>query len=349
MLGMACSIALLAAPHPLWAQSAQSARSGPSTQGGASEASAELFREGRQLLNKGRFTAACDKFRASLELRRSPGTLLNVGNCLEGEGRWVAALEVFDEVLVLARAEPDARKAAVWTAAAEQEKASLEPRIPRLTIRPPADAAVRVTLDGLPLEAFGQPLRLDPGRHELRASASGKQPFEQRLELAEGQAQSVEIPALAAAPSAPVAAALPLAPPSRAASSAESQRAESPLSEPSSAEPSSIGADPGSPRLWPWVLVGVGGVVFAGGAVTGLVAAKMHSDLEDDCRDMGCDDLSSAQRGETTALVADVSMLTGLVAAGVGTIWLLTVDESDTTIAAGCRAGVCGAELHGRF
>jgi hypothetical protein len=318
VLGVAGSIALLTAARPLWAQSAQT---------GASDASADLFREGRQLLNKGRFTAACEKFRASLELRRSPGTLLNVGNCLEGEGNLVGAFGVFEEVRALAAAEPDARKAAVWAAAAEQERASLEPRIPRLTIRQPVDATVRVTLDGRPLEAFGQPLRLDPGRHEVRASASGKQPFARRLELAEAQVESLDIPVLDPVPSLPEAAAP--APPSAASAS--------------------VAADTGSPRLWPWVLIGAGGAVFAAGAVTGLVAAKMHSDLEDECPNMGCDDLSSAQRGEKTALAADVTMLAGLVTAGVGAVWLLSADESDTSLAAGCSAGVCGAELHGRF
>jgi len=306
------------------------------------EASVQLFREGRALLAQGRMNEACQRFRAALELRRSPGTLLNVGKCLESEGQLLSALKAFEETAALARAEPDKAKAEVWSDASRQEIEALTPRIPHLVIQTPAapaDAGLEVQLDGAPFRAFGAPQALDPGSHRVLASAPGKLDFTRELALAEGQSLALEIPALEPAPAA---AAAPLVAAPARLDGASASAAEAPPA-----------ADTSSSKVLPWTLVGVGGAVLAGGIVTGVVAASKASDLEDDCPNHVCeDDLSQRDEAANTALVADILMGTGLVLAGAGVTWLILTKDDDanaTSISAGCHFEGCAATLRGRF
>jgi hypothetical protein len=311
----------------------------PSAPGG-SEASVQLFREGRALLAQGRLDEACERFRAALELRRSPGTLLNVGKCLEAKGQLLGALRAFEETAALAGAETDRAKAEVWTEASRHEIEALSARIPRLVIQAPTDAGLAVQLDGAPFRDFGAPQNLDPGSHRVVASAPGKLDFTRELTLAEGQALTLEIPALEAAPAEPLAAPLVAAAPAGGAA-------------PGAAVAAPTEADASSSKLLPWTLVGVGGAVLAGGIVTGIVAARRASELEDDCPNHVCeDDLSQRDEAQNTALVADILMGTGLVMAGAGVTWLILTKDDDataTSFSAACHFDGCGATLRGRF
>lgn len=311
------------------------------------EASIQLFREGRALLGQGRVDEACERFRAALDLRRSPGTLLNVGKCLESQGQLLGARKAFEETAALASAEPDKAKAEVWADASRQELEALTPRLPHLIIRAPAQAPAEtgllVQLDGAPFRAFGDRQPLDPGSHRVVASAPGKLDFTRELTLAEGQSLELEIPALEPVPSAEAAAAPIVAAPPASVGDAPGATA---------AETSSA-ADASGSRVLPWTLVGVGGAVLAGGIVTGLVAAHRASDLEDDCPNHVCeDDLSQVDAAQNTAVVADILMGTGLVLAGAGVTWLILTKDDDasaTSFSAACHLDGCGATLRGRF
>jgi len=305
----------------------------PSANG--ADASVELFREGRLLLNKGRFDEACERFRAALELRRSPGTLLNVGNCLSSKGKLLDALKAFEETAALASSEPDEHKAAVWSSAAKAEIEALTPRIPHVVVRAPAEPGVEVTLDGEPQRAFGEPRALDPGSHRLVASAPGKLEFAQELALGEGQSLAIEVPRLEPVPV--------VAPPSASATGeAAAHTGEG-----------APAAGASNSRVLPWALVGVGGAVLAGGIVTGLVAANRASDLESDCPNHMCEgDLSQRDGVHDTAVLADVLMGVGLAATAAGVTWLVLTAEDDAnaaSISAACDLDGCGASVRGRF
>src|SRR5690349_7448647 len=131
-LRVMCALGLLSASMPARAQAPTPAAS-PSAPAESAEpasdvtTSIELIREGRTLLAEGRAEEACAKFRESLALRRSPGTLLNVGNCLEASGDLTGAFSIFEETLSLARAEPDPQKSGVWSSAARAELDALGP------------------------------------------------------------------------------------------------------------------------------------------------------------------------------------------------------------------------------
>jgi hypothetical protein len=298
--------------------------------------SAQLFNEGRQLRNKGRFQEACAKFRAALAVRQSPGTLLNVANCQEADGDVAGALESVEAALSLAAREPDQLKSETWILTAREEIASLEPRVATLTVRSTAAAAPAVMLDGKPLLRWDTGLRLNPGHHEVEAASPRRKPFVRELELVAGQSETLLIPELEAASAEP----------------AQAEQAPS-LSVPSlpAAQWSSPSPPSGAPRLVSYSLLAAGSVAFAGGAVTGLVARKMASDLKSDCPGRVCDgDLSARDRVRTTALVADVLMGTGLVAGVLGVTLLLTgEDEAPASVAWGCGARGCAASWRGEF
>lgn len=320
------------APAQAWAQAVP----GP-------DESTVLFREARILLNKGHFAEACEKFRASLERKRAPGTLLNVANCLESSGDVVAALASVEEALELAAREPDRRKSAAWAAAAHDEIATLEPRVARVTVHSNSDPAPAVTLDGLPLSKFDQPLRLNPGLHNLEAAAPRRRPYAKEFEVVAGETQVLAIPELEHESSAT---AVPAA--AGPVSSVPAPALESPpAATPRSAEVSSGS----SPPVLPWVVTGVGAALFSGGAITGLVATGMASDLKRDCPGHVCkSDLSEPQRAARTALIADVLMGAGLVGLGVG-VALFVTESGETTqrIDVACGPESCGARMSGQF
>ena len=326
------------------------------------EASTALFREGRALVNQGKLAEACAKFRESLALRRSGGTLLNVANCSQSEGDLLGALAAFEETLSLAASEPDERRARAWTSAAREGMVALDPRVPRLTVQPPNASdpsalsatapSIRVLIDGQPIP-MGEPVRVNPGAHRVEAMAEGRQPFSRSLELAEGQTETVQLPELAPLVDSTEPAVVPVAPNSTVASPAVSA---APALSPAEPEPATRpitsdepGREPSS--VVPWTIFAVGGAVFVGGAITGLVAAQMESDLKATCPKKSCEnDLSPRDRVAHTALAADILMAVGLVGVGVGGTWLLTSDEpSSARVSASCGVGSCGATLSGRF
>src|SRR4051812_25694892 len=62
----------------------------------ADSAGAEaLFRDGRTLIKQGNLDAGCDKLEASEKLESSVGTLLNLGDCREKQGRVATAWAAF--------------------------------------------------------------------------------------------------------------------------------------------------------------------------------------------------------------------------------------------------------------
>jgi tetratricopeptide (TPR) repeat protein len=298
--------------------------------------SAELFREGRALVAQQRFEEACQKFEASLQLERSPGTLLNIGSCRVREGRLLEGVETFRAAIEQARAEPPSEKVELWVRAAEQHIAALEARLAELTLELAVDAGSEVRVDGRPAAA-GVPLVLDPGVHEVRVAAAGKRELVLPVELAEGQRLKLKLPELEDARAAG-AKPLPVSPPPAASSAAELPDPELP--------------DDG---VWKWALLSGGAVVFASGAAAGWIAIQERNALERDCPDKQCPEGSGwIDEAENAALAADVLMGVGLVttAAAAALLWWDRDDAGSTVApraAAACDATGCGVALRGRF
>src|SRR5689334_2197625 len=70
----------------------------------AQSAGAEaLFREGRTLIKAGKLDAGCDKLEASEKIESSVGTLLNLGDCREEQGRTATAWAAFRKAEAMAK------------------------------------------------------------------------------------------------------------------------------------------------------------------------------------------------------------------------------------------------------
>jgi hypothetical protein len=265
---------------------------------------AELFKEGRALMDAQRFDAACPKLEESQRLDAGGGTLLNVALCHEAIGRLASAWTEFRDALALARGanRPDRVELAV------AHIAELEPRLSRLelAVAPSADVpGLEVLLDGTVVgrPGWGVALPVDPGKHEITARAPGYEPWSQRVEVAEPsstRAVTIELGARVASPppSADAAVTLP------------------PLSSPRA---------PSVQRTAGFVVGAVGVVGLGLGAYFGIRAFQLHAKSNDQCKG-GCtaEGVSSNRDSMIAADVSTVAFAAGLTTAGVGALLVLT-------------------------
>lgn len=174
-----------------------------------------LYRQARDLMAAGKLDEACPKFAESQRLDPATGTLLNLASCHERQGKLATAWLEYSDAMVAARR--DGRDDRVDFA--RERVAELEPKLSRLTIvlGPDADAeGLTLELDGANVgrAVLGAPFPVDPGDHNVRASAPGKvaQVFSVKIGAMADQ-QSLTVGKLADAPPEPAAAAPPPAPP----------------------------------------------------------------------------------------------------------------------------------------
>ena len=291
----------------------------------AQQAAADaLFDSARVAMSKGDFDVACEQFRASDKLDPAVGTELNLADCEEKRGRLASAWELYrtveeqlgerDERLPFAHARAQA----------------LAARVPKLTLLLAPGAAKDSTVrDGgveLGGAAFGIALPLEPGVHELVVSAPGFEARSFRVQLSEGQAQSLSVA------------------PGRALQAAPSTPSAPPLVEPPS-EPESGS----NQRTLGFVLGGVGVAGLGVGAVTGiLVLGKQHT-VDDQCQpDKSCTSagLDAAHSGRTLQTVSNVGWVVGAAALGAGVYFLLTSGPSaKPSTSLSVHSNVAGGQL----
>jgi hypothetical protein len=281
---------------------AGSAHAASSTNTAGAEA---LYEEARGLMKQGDFARACPKFKQSNDLDPGGGTLLNLAECYEKQGKFASAWSTFKEALAVAQR--DGRSERVEYA--KKHLAVVEPKLSKITIEVPSEAnqpGLTVTLDGAPLgaAAWGVGMPVDPGTHQVTASAPNKTPFEQRLEIESGST-TLKIPKLADAQGPATAHAV------------DSDTEKKPVSD----EPS-----PGNGRRTAGFVIGGVGVVALGvGGFFGLRAFSRWSDRNDHCVG-GCD--SSAKTAgddaKTAATISNIGIGLGVVALGVGTYLVLS-------------------------
>jgi hypothetical protein len=270
----------------------------------AQQAAADaLFDSARAAMAKADFANACEQFRASDKLDPAVGTELNLADCEEQRGRLASAWELYrtaEEKL----GERDER-----LALAHSRAQSLAARLPKLTLQlapgAPKNSSARDGQVELGAAAFGIALPLDPGTHEFVVSAPGFEARSFRVQLSEGQAQTLIVSpgtALSASPGvAP--GALPLAP-------------EEPQAEANS-----------STRTLGWVLGGVGIAGLGVAAGTGLMALGKQHSVDAECHpDKSCTSagVAAAKSGRSLQLVSNVGWVVGAAALGAGAYFLLS-------------------------
>jgi hypothetical protein len=180
-----------------------------------------------------------------------------------------------------------------------------------------------LTLDGAEVQeaAWGAEMPVDPGRHDLGASAPGRMPWKKSVEVGVSDSRVVEIPPLAveAAPQAPV----PPAPNVAAQPAPSSGR-----------------------RAVGLVIAGVGIASIAVGSVFGVTAIRKRHDAEGACLSAGCgsDAHSLNDEGVRDAWIAVFTIGGGIAAAAVGTY--LIVSAPSATRGQALRATFTGRGLN---
>jgi hypothetical protein len=260
-------------------------------QGEDQAAARVLFEQGRSLMKAGRYAEACPKLEAARRLYISAGILLNLADCHEKIGRTASAWSEFGEAEAVAKRtnrDADADEAA-------RRQTALEPKLARLTIGVAhAVPGLSIERDGAPLApaAWGAPLPVDPGPHEIRAQAEGFETWSKSVEIAAtGQAISLDVPELR--PSAGAA-----GPPSAGATPAVTATA--------------TVAPPERSSVLPWALVGAGGAVAIGGGVLMLIEASHASDARAN------HDTAAWDAAKTPWTIGLVGVIAGLGSAAAG-------------------------------
>lgn len=156
-----------------------------------------LFDAGRSLMDERKYAEACAKFEESNRLDESAGTVLNIGKCLELQGKTASAWAMYKRTVVLGNATNKPRQVAL----AEQYLTAIEPRLARLSVSVEGDTPGLIVHAGeseLGAASRGVPVVIDPGSVEIRAEAPGYEPWTTKVSLAEGRTEAITVPALVA-------------------------------------------------------------------------------------------------------------------------------------------------------
>ena len=163
-----------------------------------------LFRQGKELMAKGKIAEACAAFDASQKLDPTIATLLNQAACREKNDQYATAWGLFLEAERQTRAATDAATQQLHQVAATKA-AKLEPRLSTLTINVPGEnriGGLQVTRAGDVVDpgAWNKALPVDGGTYRIAATAPGNAEWSTTVAIGnEHDVKTIEIPKLKAA------------------------------------------------------------------------------------------------------------------------------------------------------
>ncbi len=168
------------------------ARSAGAEQTPSKELAKKYFDEGRGLEERGDFRGALSKYAEADKIAPTAGVRFHEAYCWELLNKLAQAQTAYEATLALAREQqkPEVEKVAVG------RLESLRPRVPQLRIRIVGKKVAEVSLDGKLLGAKaleGAPIAVDPGEHELVASASNSHTVRREVSTPESQTVTVEL------------------------------------------------------------------------------------------------------------------------------------------------------------
>jgi hypothetical protein len=309
-----------------------------------------LFDQGKKLMAANKFAEACPKLEESYRLDPALGTVLNLANCYESQGRLASAWSRFIEAQDMAQAGGHTNAQQV----ARDRAAKLAPRLSHLVIDATAASSVaglEIKRDGIVIgnAQWGVPIPADAGSHAVTAASPGHVTWESKVELgANAATATVHVPALEAEP---VAATAPGPPPMASAA---------PPTAPGSDAPAPMAADSpkesglGSQRTWAIVAGGAGVAGVAVGTIFGLMSKARHDDAEAICpggdcgaNQEGVDRWNDARSAGNVSTVAFIIGGAGLAAGAV--LWLTAKPANAGAPSAGVSAGPSSLWIMGRW
>jgi hypothetical protein len=262
----------------------------------------QLFRDAKTLFEQGNVVHACPKFAESQRLDPQLGTLINLALCHEREGKMASAWGEFTEVVERATRSHEPERVEF----AKQHLAAVEPKLSRVALQvthPPEGFQLKVDTRVLGEGAWGSLIPIDPGPHAVEATAPGKKPFKQTLNVAPGPSSAeLVIPTL-------------------------------------EDDPNAKPVDRTMQRNVGFVLAGVGGAALVAGVVTGIVYLGKRGDYNDcdvqqgserPCSWTSEEDGDKRSSAETFGWVSTASIGVGVVGVAAGTILILTSRTSES-------------------
>jgi hypothetical protein len=232
-----------------------------------------LHDEAKALIADGKWSAACPKLEESFRLSPAIGTRYKLADCYQHTGRSASAWAHFVGVASTAKAagQTDREKEARARAAA------LEPKLSRLAIVVPDGSranGLEIKRDGEVVGApqWGAALPIDPGAHEVVASAPGMRVYRAQIDVA-GDASTTKV----------------IIPPLDAEAKVE-PKPDAKIDAKTDAPATTTASPPPPPpegglsrSTVGWGFVGGGGLALVGGTVFWILRSSKVSTLEGEC------------------------------------------------------------------
>jgi hypothetical protein len=286
----------------------------------------KLAIEAADRLDEKRFDEALARATKAEALYHAPTHLLIMAQALEGLGRLVEALEIYERLT--AEPLPATAPKAFRTARGDGDKRqrALLARVPSVLVQVSGapEPEITATLDGKPLAlGGGAAIRVNPGKHTVAASAKGRKTANRVVELAEkGGVVTVEI-ALERDPTAPGAGA--------------------------EAAP----AAPRGPtlRIPAFVAFGVGVAGIGVGAATGVLSLRRVGELRDACPTHHCAPAQQSliDEGKLFGTISTIGFAVGGAGAVTGLVLILVGNAGSTPEKASVAAPRAGIEPWAAF
>jgi hypothetical protein len=324
---IACSLAAAQAPVA-WAQGRPGDGATKASAGGSASATAAApaakpdlnaakkhYGEGEKKFKAGDYAGALPEFEQANEIKSTPHAERYLGLCEDNLGHYQAALDWYDKFLAHV---PD--KLAAQGDELRKRSAEIKAMPGKVHVDSTPQGAT-VTVDDKP-ETAPTPLdvELAPGTHVVKLTATGHLPTTKSVDVAFASTQTVTAdlePEPAPAPPPPVAAAVPAVAPA--------------------APPPATPPEPRSKV--PAIVTGALAVAAAGvGTVFGIVALNDKSNFDKNPT------TSTADSGDTHALIADMAFGVALTFGVTSAVLFLTKDEAPaTTTSSSAHPATAGA------
>jgi hypothetical protein len=321
------------------------------------ETARTMHLSGDAKFEQGDYRGALADFKTADLIMGVPSTRLAVAQAQEKLGMLVESLDSALSVKRIPKRTPEPAVFEKARADAAALATSLRGRIPsvKFAVRGvPEGRVVDLSIDGatVPMALLGVPRKVNPGKHLIKASVDGYEPFEKEVQIVGGKVTEVPIELQSKGGAAPA----PVPPPTTDPGATPTPPpGETPPPQDTPDEPAPASSGGISPLVW--IGFGVGGAGLILGGITGGIAAGKASDLKDRCPDNACprseteDDYDSAY---TMAHVSTAGFIIGGVGVAVGVVGLLLPtgddsEESTGSIVIRPTIGLGSAGIEGTF
>jgi len=303
----------------------------------------ELFQEGKKQFEANNFQEACSKLAQSEQLDPAIGTLGLLAACHEKQGKIATAWSEYRETQDRARKAGDTREAY-----AKERAEALEPQVPRVRVVALGnEAGLQATIDAKPVGRLGEAMPIDPGDHELVASAPGKKERRTKFTVSAGARTDQTIAPLDSAEPGPVL-------------GAERGPAATPSGETAQLPAPDQGGSGDSRRTVAFVAGGIGVAGVVVGSIFGIMAISKKGEVDDEATKNHCTppnhcpsaalarivDLNDSF--STLSMVSNVGFIVGGLGLATGVVLYLTAPKSSESGTA-LRVTPQGAWVTGRF